>query len=120
MEIEDDEGTTRENETRRSRKQVPLRLAWAWTIWKAQGQTYNKPVVIHLRKDEKSQGLSYTAFSRATRLSLIGVASGMAGNRLTSKIAHRLDLQKRKREDWRLRHLQTDMEQQEQDQEEDH
>ena len=34
MEVEDDEGTTKENETRRSRKQVPLRLAWAWTIWK--------------------------------------------------------------------------------------
>ena len=41
--------------------------------------------MIDLGKDEKSQGLSYTAFSRATRLGLIGVAGGMAGNRLTSK-----------------------------------
>ena len=40
----------------------------------------------------------------------------MAGNRLTSKIAGRSDLQTRKREDRRLMHLQADMEQ-EQDQE---
>ena len=102
MEVEDNEDITRENETRRSRNQAPLRLAWAWTIWKAQGQTYNNPVVIHLGKDEKSQGLSYTTFSRATRLSRIGVAEGMAENRLTSKIADRSDLQKRKREVRRL------------------
>ena len=78
----------------------------------AQGHTYNKPVAIHLGKDKKSQGLSYTAFSRATKLSLIRVAGGMVGNRLTSKIADRSDLQKRKREDRRLSGLQADMEQQ--------
>ena len=110
MEVKDDQGTTRENETRSNRKLVLLRLAWAWTIWKVQGQTYNRPVVIHLVKDEKSQGLSYTAFSRATRLGLSGVAGGMAGNRLTSKITDRSELQHRKREDKRLRRLQTDME----------
>ena len=63
MEVEDDEGTTKANETRRSRKQGPLRLVLAWIISKDQDQTYNKPVVSHLGKDEKSQGLSCTSFS---------------------------------------------------------
>ena len=51
-----------------------------------QDQTYKKPVVTHLGKDEKSHGLSYTVLSRATRPNLIGVAGSMAGNRFTSKI----------------------------------
>ncbi len=42
---------------------LPLRLAWAWTIWKAQGQTIRGKVVIKLGKSEREHGLSYVAFS---------------------------------------------------------
>ncbi len=69
-----------------SRTMLPLRLAWAWTIWKAQGQTIRGKVVIKLGKSEREHGLSYVAFSRATRLSNIGIIGWMDGPRLASKI----------------------------------
>ena len=33
-------------------------------------------MVVHLGKDEKKHGLTYTAFSRVTRFSDIGIAAG--------------------------------------------
>lgn len=45
-----------------SRLQIPLKLAWAVTIHKAQGLTLNK-VVIDIGKKEFSSGLTYVACS---------------------------------------------------------
>ena len=46
------------------RRQFPLRLAWAMTINKAQGQTFEK-VGIHLEEPVFTHGQLYVAFSRA-------------------------------------------------------
>ena len=51
-----------------SRLQLPLRLAWAITIHKAQGLTLDK-VVIDVGKKEFSAGLTFVACSRVRRLS---------------------------------------------------
>ena len=46
-----------------SRTQFPLRLAYALTIHKSQGQTISK-AVIDIGRVEKSLGMSFVAFSR--------------------------------------------------------
>ena len=46
------------------RRQFPLHLAWAMTINKAQGQTFEK-VGIHLEEPVFTHGQLYVAFSRA-------------------------------------------------------
>ena len=69
-----------------SRTMFPLRLCYAWTIWKAQGQTIQSKVVVSLGKTEKEHGLSYTAFSRVTKPSDIGLLGGLPQNRLLQKI----------------------------------
>ena len=51
-----------------SRTQYPLRLAYALTIHKSQGQTMDK-VVIDLGKCEKTLGMSYVALSRVKNFS---------------------------------------------------
>lgn len=48
-------------------KQVPLRLAWALTIHKAQGMTLDS-VVIDLGPSVRTEGQAYTALSRAVSL----------------------------------------------------
>ena len=50
--------------TDHSRTMLPIRLCYAWTIWKAQGQTLPGKVVLDLGKREVEHGLTYTAFSR--------------------------------------------------------
>lgn len=56
-----------------SRQQIPLRLAWAITIHKSQGQTLSK-VVIDFKKDEtkkthfREQGMEFVALSRVRKL----------------------------------------------------
>ena len=49
-----------------SRKQYPIRLAYALTIHKSQGQTLDK-VVIDLGKNERSLGLAFVALSRVKK-----------------------------------------------------
>ena len=79
--------TVRNGETQsNSRKMCPFRLCYAQTILKAQGRTIKGKVVVHLGKEEKEHGLTYTAFSRVTRFSDIGIADGFTAERLTSKI----------------------------------
>ena len=63
-----------------TRSMVPLRLSWAWTVWKAQGQTMRGKIVVHL------DGLTYVAMSRATDISCKG-HTGLTLERLTTKIA---------------------------------
>ena len=65
---------------------LPLKLSWAWTIWKAQGQTIKGKVVMNLSKSERECGLTYVAFSRATRLRDIGIVGCFSYERFTSKI----------------------------------
>ena len=51
-----------------SRLQLPLKLAWAVTIHKAQGLTLDK-VVVNIGKKEFCAGLTFVAISRVRRLS---------------------------------------------------
>jgi hypothetical protein len=46
-----------------TRTMLPLRLAWAWTFWKAQGQTFRNKIIMNLSNKEKENGLTYTGFS---------------------------------------------------------
>ena len=55
----------------------PLRLSYAWTIWKVQGQTLSSNFICNLGDTEKEDGLSYTVFSRATGCSLLRISSGI-------------------------------------------
>ena len=79
----------------------PLRLCWAWTIWKAQGQTIRGKVSISLGRGEKEHGLSYVAMSRVTKFSDIGIYDGITANRLCrsikkhKKMAPRINAEKR-------------------------
>ena len=85
-----------------SRLQLPLRLAWAVTIHKAQGLTLDK-VVIDIGKKEFSSGLTFVACSRVRRLDDILFNQTFTYERLTSLSKSRR-LQERLVEDTRLRH----------------
>ena len=69
-----------------TRTMLPLRLSWALSIWKAQGQTIKSKIVLHLGTKEKEHGLTYTAFSRSTKFSDIGLFDGFESTRFTHKI----------------------------------
>jgi len=88
-----------------ARIMLPIRLAWAWTIWKAQGQTYKGKVIIQLGKQEQSHGLTYVAFSRSQRLKDIGIIGGVYKDRLTTTISKKVSLKDRLVEDERLLQL---------------
>ena len=81
---------------------LPLRLAWAWTIWKAQGQTICSKIILKLGSKEREHGLSYVAFSRATKLSDIGITGGLAQNCLITSVSSQKKLHRRLEEDKRL------------------
>ena len=65
---------------------LPLRLSWAWTIWKDQGQTIRVKVSLHLGRVEKEHGLPFVAMSRVTRFSDISLYEGITYNRLCKSI----------------------------------
>jgi len=88
-----------------SRAMLPLKLAWAWTIHKAQGQTIRGKIVLDLGKDERTVGSSYVAFSRATKLSNIGVSGGLPSTRLMEVLSRKKSLQRRKEADVVLDHF---------------
>ena len=56
-----------------SRYMVPFCLSHPWTVWKVQGQTIDKEMVLNIGSKEKEHVLSYSAFSRARRSSDIGI-----------------------------------------------
>jgi ATP-dependent exoDNAse (exonuclease V) alpha subunit len=85
-----------------SRTMLPIRLCYAWTIWKAQGQTLKCKVVVNLGKTEKEHGLTYTAFSRVTKASDIGILGGFPKDRLIDKVAKQAKMKARIREESRL------------------
>jgi hypothetical protein len=89
-----------------TRKQIPLRLAYAFTIHKAQGQTFrDTQIVMDLGKKEISTGMSYVAMSRATRLSQIGFIGALTLSRITDKISRMPFLKVRLAEEARLDEL---------------
>jgi ATP-dependent exoDNAse (exonuclease V) alpha subunit len=69
-----------------TRTMLPLKLAWAWTIHKAQGQTFKGKFVIDLGDNELAPGLTYVALSRATKLENIGFMGGLSLDRVTTKL----------------------------------
>ena len=96
---------------RYSRTGLPLRLCWALTVWKAQGQTIRGCLVVKLGDAEKSHGLTYTAFSRATRLSDIGIVGGLTREWIMEKIQNGKGTEPRIKEERRLRKLAATTEQ---------
>ena len=74
---------------------IPLRLSYAWTIWKAQGQTIETKVVVVIGDKEREHGLTYTAFSQVTRASDIGIDGGFPRNRLLEKVKKQRLMQER-------------------------
>jgi ATP-dependent DNA helicase PIF1 len=85
-----------------TRTMLPLRCAWAWTIWKAQGQTILGKVILVLGSKEKEHGLTYVGFSRTRRLEDVGLDGGISLDRITTKIKDQKKLKVRLREDRRL------------------
>ena len=83
--IADCEFSTKENEL--TRKQIPLKLTWGFTPWKAQGSTFSNPIGIIVGTKEKTEGLTYTKISRATRIENICIPQGISLDRLTLDIA---------------------------------
>lgn len=91
---------------------LPLRLCYAWMIWKAQGQIFKCRVVVHLGDSEKEHGLTYVAVSRVRRLSDIGIVGGLSVDCLTKKIAKQAKMPKRLTEEaqqiiWCQRHAKS-------------
>jgi hypothetical protein len=84
---------------------LPLRLAWAWTVWKTQGQTLQDKVVCELGTREPEAGITYTAFSRVTKLVNFGIIGGLTFDRFTTKIQNHPKVAGRKFEESRLRAL---------------
>ncbi len=84
-----------------SRLQLPLKLAWAVTIHKAQGMTLDKAVV-DLGKKEFSTGLTFVACSRVRRLSDLVFTAPFTYGRVAN-LAKSSRLQERLCEDARLR-----------------
>ncbi len=88
-----------------SRLQLPLKLAWAVTIHKAQGLTLDR-VVIDVGKKEFSSGLTFVACSRVRHLSDLLFDPPFPFQRVAN-LSKSKRLQERLSEDSRLEQLQT-------------
>ena len=86
-----------------SRLQLPLKLAWAITIHKAQGLTLNK-AVIDLGSKEFCAGLTFVACSRVRSMSDLIFSPGFDFDRIAS-LANNVRIHERKAEDSRLQLL---------------
>jgi hypothetical protein len=85
-----------------SRKQFPICLAWALTVWKAQGMTIKGLVRFLLGDKEKQHGLTYVGMSRVEICEQLNIGPGCSLERLTTKISSGSRLIKRLVEDKRL------------------
>ena len=74
---------------------IPLKLSYAFTPWKVQGQTITGKIVGDIGVTEKSDGLTYVLFSRVRKFSDVGIDGGLTYARLTRKIKTRVSLQRR-------------------------
>ena len=88
-----------------SRVMLPIRLCYAWTIWKVQGQTLKSKVVASLGKKEADHGLTYTVFSRVTKASDLGIIGGFPKDRLITKVANHSKMKPRIAEERRLQRI---------------
>lgn len=84
---------------------IPLRLSWAWTIWKAQGQSMRGAVAVHLGDKEMTEGLMYTAITRVIRAVDLGFADGITMDRIGNAISSSRHLKLRLKEEERLDEL---------------
>ena len=82
-------------------------MAWAITIHKSQGITINGKYCVDLGDKELNHGMTYVAFSRATKFSNIGLIAPLTGSRLNAinnnkgnkvRIEHEQDLESLSRE----------------------
>ena len=55
------------------RTMLPLKLCWAWTVWKVQGMTIRTKVVVCLMDKEREYEQTYIALSRVTKFSNLGI-----------------------------------------------
>jgi ATP-dependent exoDNAse (exonuclease V) alpha subunit len=94
-----------------SRTQLPLGLAWAWTIWKAQGQTYREKVVIDLADKEPDHGVTYVALSRSSKFENIGILGGISEKRFIDSVKNHKKLKPRLIEEERLAKLEQETKQ---------
>jgi hypothetical protein len=85
-----------------SRKQFPICLAWALTVWKSQGMTIKGLVKFLLGDKEKEHGLTYVGFSRVLKHEQLDIGPGCSLERLTTKISNGYRLKRRLIEDIRL------------------
>lgn len=83
-----------------SRLQIPLKLAWAITVHKAQGLTLDK-VVLDIGDKEFSTGLTFVACSRVRKLSDLAIEPPFDYHRLAN-LANSQRLVERRLEDSRL------------------
>jgi hypothetical protein len=97
--------SARDGRQEHTRTMLPLRLAWAWTCWKAQGQTLRNKVICELGNKEPDAGITYTAFSRVTKMENFGIIGGLPFDRFTSKIRNHPKFEGRVAEEKRLTEL---------------
>ena len=77
------------------RTMFPIKLCYAFTPWKVQGQTLRNKFVANLGTIEKADGLAYVIFSRARRLQDIGLEGGFNCDRLIECINKRESFKRR-------------------------
>ena len=90
-----------------TRTMLPLKLCWAWAIWKAQDMTILAKVVASLADREREDNLPRVALSRVTKSTNLGIkdTGGLSKNRLCAKIRMHPKMSKRLEEENRLQHL---------------
>jgi hypothetical protein len=63
--------------------------------------TFRNKIIMNLSNKEKENGLTYTGFSRATKLSNIGIIGGLSLERFTVKIRNHRKMKPRRKEEER-------------------
>ena len=82
-----------------SRTQLPLTLAWAITIHKSQGATYDKAIV-NIGEKEIALGLTYVAFSRVRTLEGLLLRGCYGVDRIMKLNLHKKHQLREEAEEW--------------------